>query len=178
MTNDLFSRRQFLAASSSALALALVTPSVNAGSRIATPPVAGGNLLALYRATEYQAQEFAEKFARAGCIVRELSNDPVRQWRDYLGRLMMQNNVVLVGLSNWADYSILRGLAAEERRFPRMLMQHNKDQPVVPNWPSREADTLLQLVGSGTIDSGLIATRVNNEVITNTARPSLFSWII
>jgi hypothetical protein len=82
-------------------------------------------------------------------------------------------------LGNWADFSILRGLAAESRRFPRMAIQHEKYQTANAEWAAHHARLLLAdncLNNSGRL--ALMTKNLNNKSTINSGRPSLFSWII
>lgn len=49
----------------------------------------------------------------------ELTDDPVRQWRGDLADLLSDPSTRLYGVSNWPDFLMVRGLAAESRRHVR-----------------------------------------------------------
>jgi hypothetical protein len=173
------SRRRFLASSSNVLALTLLAGSIPLRAHDSTLRAPNSNILVLYRAGDSHSRQFAGEFALAGHLIRELSDDPVRQWRDELYTRVIHDNFTLPGLGNWADFSILRGLAAESRRFPRMAIQHEKYQTANAEWAAHHARLLLAdncLNNSGRL--ALMTKNLNNKSTINSGRPSLFSWII
>jgi hypothetical protein len=48
-----------------------------------------------------------------------LTEDPVRLWRSDAGELLRRPETRLLGVTGWADYLMVRGLAAESRRHVR-----------------------------------------------------------
>ncbi len=61
----------------------------------------------------------AQRLAGNGAQVIALTDDPVRMWRSEVGELLKQPGTRLFGVTLWADYLIVRGLAAESRRHVR-----------------------------------------------------------
>jgi hypothetical protein len=61
-------------------------------------------------------QDVAERLAANGTRVIALDGDPVRQWRTDVGEVLRRPDTRLFGVTRWADYLIVRGLAAESRR--------------------------------------------------------------
>ena len=61
----------------------------------------------------------AQRLAGNGAQVIALTDDPVRMWRSEVGALLKQPDTRLFGVTLWADYLIVRGLAAESRRHVR-----------------------------------------------------------
>jgi len=55
----------------------------------------------------------------SGARFIELTNDPVRQWRGELAGVLADPGTRLFGVSNWPDFLMVRGLAAESRRHVR-----------------------------------------------------------
>ncbi len=175
---SVFSRRQFLASGTSVFACTVLAGSVPSQPELSVWPHAQ-NLLVLYRNNEACSRQFAYEFALKGCMTRELGNDPVRQWRDELRDLVLNDNYMLAGLGNWVDFTILRGLAAEHRRFPLMFARHVRHQPALEDWPSQHAQELLAATSAN--DTGplhLFAENLHEAAPHSTAEPSLFSWII
>jgi hypothetical protein len=48
-----------------------------------------------------------------------LTTDPVRLWRSDAGELLRRPETRLLGVTGWADFLMVRGLAAETRRHVR-----------------------------------------------------------
>jgi hypothetical protein len=170
-------RRDFIAGT------ALVFASVSAFSgaapdalRAPLRKLAGRQVLVLYRANDTESRLFAEALAAAGCATLALSDDPVRQWRDGLGRLL-DEGFLLLGLGNWTDYSILRGLAAEQRRFPLLEMQHRRQQASA-DWAGQTAQDLLAISAANTEELRLALQALAQKGQWQSAAPSLFSWVI
>jgi hypothetical protein len=165
------SRREFLAGTALALTSAAVPLPVLAAN---TRKLAGRPALVMYQAHDAHATAFADELAAAGFSTLALTDDPVRQWRDGLGRLVLEENFVLLGLSNWSDYSIVRGLAAEHRRFPLLERQQRKMAGTA--WARRQARELLVLTDAVDLHEALRA--LQGEAPASAPAPSLFSWVI
>lgn len=58
----------------------------------------------------------ARQLAANGARIITLSQDPVRQWREEAAEALRQPGTRLLGLTRWADFLMIRGLAAESRR--------------------------------------------------------------
>jgi hypothetical protein len=164
-------RRQFIAGTGTALALGSMPGLGHAAWSQST--------LVVYRANEPLARRFAELAAAAGHTTLALSNDPVRQWRDSLGALVTEQQFRLTGLSNWADFTILRGLAAEARRFPQLLTRHDKAQLADQDALARHTRSLLLMAGES--DTAVLCAQAEKyvaEQACNPVQPGLFGWII
>lgn len=106
-------RRQFCSWSS--LALAGMPGTLLASTVVQSPRLE--EALVLYRDVNPAAREFAELMVREGRQARAMEADLVRQWRRGLGAYLDEGGL-LMGYSDWNDWLLLRGLAAEQRRFP------------------------------------------------------------
>ena len=58
-------------------------------------------------------------FRARGIEIITIDDDPVRLWRSAIGERLSRPDTRLYGVTRWADYLIVRGLAAESRRYPR-----------------------------------------------------------
>ena len=172
MTEAIYkSRREFLAGTAVALTSAAVPLPVLAAN---TRKLAGRPALVLYQAHDPHATAFADELAAAGFSTLALTDDPVRQWRDGLGRLVTEENFVLLGLSNWSDYTIVRGLAAEHRRFPLLERQQRKMAGTA--WARQQARDLLALAEAGDLKAAL--QELQGRTPARSSAPSLFSWVV
>jgi hypothetical protein len=175
MTEALYkSRRDFLGTALAGTALALTSVPLPALAATATRKLAGRPALALYQPHDAHATAFADALAAAGIATLALTDDPVRQWRDGLGRLVTAENFILLGLGNWSDYLVLRGLAAEQRRFPLVERQLSRTAGTVA--ARREAQDLLALIDAADLQQALQA--LNARTQARSAAPSMFSWVI
>lgn len=107
-------RREFCSLSAAATLLGLTQVS-QAGMTGA--PVAAARTLVLYRSSNRASEGFAIAMAEQGWEPRALETDLVRQWRREFGTRLAQG-WTLAGRLDWDDWFLLRGLAAEQRRFP------------------------------------------------------------
>lgn len=172
MTEAIYkSRREFLAGTAMALTSAAVPLPVLAAN---TRKLAGRPALVLYQAHDPHATAFADELAAAGFSTLALTDDPVRQWRDGLGRLVTEENFVLLGLSNWSDYTIVRGLAAEHRRFPMLERQQRKMAGTA--WARQQARDLLTLADASDLQEALLKLKASASA--HSTAPSLFSWVV
>lgn len=168
-------RRQFLAGTGTALALGSLA-GLSSGARGSSE---AQRTLVLYRASEPLAQRFAGLAAACGLPTLALAHDPVRQWRDGLAVLVTEQQFRLTGLSNWADFIILRGLAAEARRFPQLLTRHDKKRIAEPDWLAQHTRSLVLLAAE--TDAGVLCAQAEKYVAAQHCDPvqaGLFSWII
>ena len=118
MMDDILSleRRRFLQQSSGAVAVATLGT--------ATAASAGDTrILVVYRPEDAESRAFAEAMYSKGMQTVALGNDVVRQWRDELHTLVVQQGYKMMGRTGYADYFLLRGLAAEHRLFPQHEQQ-------------------------------------------------------
>jgi len=68
--------------------------------------------------------DVARRLAENGARIITLDADPVRLWRTEVGELLRRPDTRLFGVTRWADYLIVRGLAAESRRHARHEQHH------------------------------------------------------
>jgi hypothetical protein len=110
-------RRQFLAGG----AVAGATSLANAASstQVATLDAASRASVVLHGRNIPLDPAIAQRLAGNGARVIALTDDPVRLWRSEVGALLQQPDTRLFGVTLWADYLIVRGLAAESRRHVR-----------------------------------------------------------
>lgn len=173
MTEAIFkSRRDFLAGTAAAVTAASVPLPALASSEISH--FAARPLLVLYQAHDPHAAAFADEFKAADYTTLALTDDPVRQWRDGLGRLVRDENLLLIGLSNWSDYSMLSGLAVEERRFP--LFQSRQAKKSGHAWARQHARMVLALADAEDAQQALRDMSRTSEPAS--AAPALFSWAL
>ena len=115
-------RRQFLAGSAVATASGIAA---SAGSVSTTLDAASRASVVLYDRRITMDPVIAQRLAGNGAQVIALTDDPVRQWRSEVGSLLQRPDTRLFGVTLWADYLIVRGLAAESRRHVR----HERHDP-------------------------------------------------
>jgi hypothetical protein len=116
-------RRQFLAGSAVATASGLAI--AGGGIPEATLEAASGASVVLHDKRITMDPAIALRLAGNGATVIALTDDPVRLWRSEVGALLKQPDTRLFGVTLWADYLIVRGLAAESRRHVR----HERHDP-------------------------------------------------
>ena len=68
--------------------------------------------------------DVARRLAENGARIITLDADPVRLWRTEVGELLRRPDTRLFGVTRWADFLIVRGLAAESRRHTRHEQHH------------------------------------------------------
>ena len=119
-------RRQFLAGLGGAAGAAGVSGSVIAAPAqvIDAATAAGAASVVLVDPTLPMPAEVAERLRQNGARVIELGDDPVRMWRSEAGALLAHPGTRLFGYTRWADFLIVRGLAAESRRHVRHEQLH------------------------------------------------------
>ncbi|MEY4760409.1 MAG: hypothetical protein RLZZ200_265 [Pseudomonadota bacterium] len=119
-------RRQFLAGLGGAAGAAGVTGSALAASATGLDAVAAveGATIVLVDPRLPMPAAVAERLRQNGARVIELDDDPVRMWRSDIGQVLAHPETRLFGYTRWADYLIVRGLAAESRRHVRHEQFH------------------------------------------------------
>jgi hypothetical protein len=135
--------------------------------------------IVLYRENDLHSLSFAETLSQSGMQPIALSNDLVRQWRDGLGELVMKSSQAIIGLGNWSDYFVIRGLAAEQRQHVMLELQHPVEQPGRENWAATLAIDYLQLpetTDKKSLQAHFAKTVGNNKIKIGTR--SVFSWLI
>lgn len=115
-------RRQFLAGSAVATASGIAA---SAGGVSTTLDAASRASVVLHDKRITMDPAIAQRLAGNGAQVIALTDDPVRLWRSEVGELLKQPDTRLFGVTLWADYLIVRGLAAESRRHVR----HERHDP-------------------------------------------------
>ena len=70
--------------------------------------------------------DVAARLQQNGARLIELGDDPVRLWRSEVGALLSHPDTKLFGYTRWADFLIVRGLAAESRRHVRHEQLHEE----------------------------------------------------
>jgi len=60
-----------------------------------------------------------DRLVAGGARFVELTDDPVRQWRGEIASLLTHPDTRLFGITQWSDYLLVRGMAAETRRHVR-----------------------------------------------------------
>ena len=118
-------RRGFLAGASGAAAVATAsaTGGVNAAAQLTAADSAS---VVLHDPSLPMPPEVARRLQANGARIITIDEDPVRMWRQELGAVLRNPDTKLFGLTRWADYLIVRGLAAESRRFPRFEQLHEE----------------------------------------------------
>lgn len=183
--NDDFSfltRRRFVKSSSSLVALGTLPVCLTTNAEELSASLGGlqqQHGVVLYRHSQSHALAFATTLSQAGFRTIALQDDPVRQWRDGLGTLAAQSEGPLLGLSNWADYLLVRGLAAEQRKHVMLEVQHSINQPGNVNWPVDVAEGYLRLTPA--MDNRSLAKLLQKPVTQNAVTPgtpTLFSWLV
>jgi hypothetical protein len=118
-------RRQFLAGGAAASGMAVAAGSAAAGKVASTLDAASRASVVLHDRRITMDAAIAQRLAGNGVQVIALTDDPVRLWRSEVGALLQQPGTRLFGVTLWADYLIVRGLAAESRRHVR----HERHDP-------------------------------------------------
>jgi hypothetical protein len=118
-------RRQFLAGGAAASGMAVAAGSAAAGKVASTLDAASRASVVLHDRRITMDAAIAQRLAGNGVQVIALTDDPVRLWRSEVGALLQQPGTRLFGVTMWADYLIVRGLAAESRRHVR----HERHDP-------------------------------------------------
>jgi hypothetical protein len=136
--------------------------------------------IVLFRIDDMHSLNFAEIMGEAGYQKVALTDDPVRLWRDQLGAAVSQNSGPLVGLTGWADYLMVNGLAAEERRRALLEMQHPVNQHGHPQWASELAAEFLQLPTQSDKSKVKVAMKnmLSRQHAITPGELTLFSWMI
>ena len=115
-------RRGFLVAAGGAAAVA----SANAGGVSAAQQLTAADSasVVLHDPSLPMPEDVARRLQANGARIIRLDDDPVRMWRQELGAVLRHPDTKLFGLTRWADYLIVRGLAAESRRHTRFEQLH------------------------------------------------------
>lgn len=114
MMDDILSleRRAFLQQAAGAVAIATVSVGADA-------EVTNRKTLVVYQQSDAASVQFASAMQAKGMRTIAIADDPVRQWRDELQKLVVNYGYRLMGRTQYPTYFVLRGLAAEHRIFPQ-----------------------------------------------------------
>jgi hypothetical protein len=116
--DSLLSRRHLLAGSAAVAGAGVLAPLLPAEAAQLAAQGGDINVLLHDRGWVPDAAQTGRLLARDARIV-VLGDDPVRQWRNESATWLAQPNARLLGITNWPDFLVLRGLAAESRRHVR-----------------------------------------------------------
>lgn len=117
-------RRRFVAGAAltgtATLATAAQTAAGSAQESLLSAPEATGKASVVLHDPRIQIEPAVRaRLEASGARFIELSEDPVRQWRGELAAVLADPSTRLFGVSNWPDFLMVRGLAAESRRHVR-----------------------------------------------------------
>jgi hypothetical protein len=108
-------RRQFLAGGA-----VLTASGIGVGGELISAVESGGRGLVVLQDGRIQLDPaIVKRLFVSGVEVIPLTEDPVRLWRSDAGELLRRPETRLLGVTGWADYLMVRGLAAESRRHVR-----------------------------------------------------------
>ena len=174
-------RREFIKGTGTLVALGSLPGYLTANTELLKTTLSGmqqRQALVIYREEEINSLAFADTLSRAGIKAVALSDDPVRQWRNSLSQLMGNKGLPLMGLSNWPDYLMISGLAAEHRKHVILEIQHVSEQPEKKNWSAELALDYLHLPAS--LDKESVQRHFSETPTTkiNPGTRTLFSWLI
>lgn len=125
-------RRQFMVSMASVMAASSLPLAHSAKAGLLDSNRQGG--VVVYRAGSQQGQNFALALQSSGVTAIALVGDPVRQWRDSLGQVIEAQSEPFYGLTDWSDYQLMRGLAAELRRHVRHESVYDDRQQTLYTW--------------------------------------------
>lgn len=125
-------RRQFMMSIATAAAAGSL-PLVNSAFA-GLPATDTPGAVVVYRPGTQASRDFAMTLQKTGVTAIALAEDPVRQWRDTLQRQLEAHPGPLYGMTDWADYQLMRGLGAELRRHVRHEFAHNDRQQTLYTW--------------------------------------------
>lgn len=176
-------RRRFIKGGGSLVALGSLPAYLTAKPEMLVQPLAELQQrrgIVLYRDNDLHSRSFAENLSATGIHAVALTDDPVRQWRKSLSQMAAEKGMPVMGLSNWADYLMISGLAAEQRKHVMLELQHAVYQPQAEkeSWSCELALEYLQL--PEITDKDLMQTHFS-KLLDRKLRPgtqSLFSWFI
>lgn len=135
--------------------------------------------IVLYKESELHSLAFADTLSQAGLKPVVLTDDLVRQWRDGLGQLIEKTRQPILGIGNWADYLVINGLAAEQRRHVLVELQHPVEQVGKQNWASTLALDYLHMPENAnrkTVQAHFESSDGKEKIQPGTR--TVFSWLI
>jgi len=116
-------RRQFLAGVGGVVAATAAATPAGAVS-VETLGAAQSATVVLHDPKLPMPADVAARLTANGARIIALDGDPVRLWRTEVGAVLRRPDTRLFGLTRWADYLIVKGLAAESRRHTRHEQLH------------------------------------------------------
>lgn len=117
-------RRQFLTGVGGIVGTGGVAMTPGAAQALDATGAAGSASVVLHDPRIVLPTDVATRLEANGARLVTLTDDPVRLWRTQVGELLRQPDTRLFGVTRWADYLIVRGLAAETRRHVRHEQHH------------------------------------------------------
>lgn len=117
-------RRQFIAGLGGAAGVVAAPVSSVAAPALDAATVAASASVVLVDPSLPMPAEVAARLQQNGARLIELGDDPVRLWRSEVGAVLAHPETKLFGYTRWADFLIVRGLAAETRRHVRHEQLH------------------------------------------------------
>ena len=117
-------RRQFLTGVGGVMGVATAAAAAGAAPLADPLAAAGSASVVLHDPRIVLAPDVAQRLTTNGARIITLDEDPVRMWRTEVGELLRRADTRLFGVTRWADYLIVRGLAAESRRHVRHEQHH------------------------------------------------------
>lgn len=117
------SRRQFLAGAGVVGAAGAAT-AAPAATLLGSEAAAASATVVLHDPRIPLPADVAARLKANGAQLIPLGDDPVRLWRTEVGALLAKPDTRLFGVTRWADYLIVKGLAAETRRHTRHEQHH------------------------------------------------------
>ena len=118
------SRRRFLAGAGGVAGVAGASAAPTAVQAVDQMTAATSASVVLHDPRIALPGDVAKRLAQNGARIITLDADPVRLWRTEVGALLRRPDTRLFGVTRWADYLIVRGLAAESRRHTRHEQHH------------------------------------------------------
>ena len=118
MSSPRATRRQFVTGAAMAGTLVATTAATTAvsASGVSAVEAAGQASVVLHDRRIAIDEALRARFLGGGATFIELTDDPVRQWRGEIAALLAHPDTRLFGITQWSDYLLVRGMAAETRR--------------------------------------------------------------
>ena len=111
-------RRQFVTGAAMAGTLAAAA-TVHGSTGVSTTEAASQASVVLHDRRIGIDPALRARLVEGGARFVALTDDPVRQWRSEIAALLAQRGTRVFGITQWSDYLLVRGLAAETRRHVR-----------------------------------------------------------
>lgn len=162
------SRRDFLIGSSTLMAIGSVSGVATRAhaAGVGSQDAAVRTGIVITRSDDVIADNFSAAMQYRGLHAVTLQGDPVRQWQARVVPLLEQGGHMLYGLTDWSDFQLLRGLAAELRLRVRQDMVH-------------ERSSLENEAGVVSLASALLDAEASAQASRAAShRPVLISWVL